>query len=125
MPRRKQPDALAAKVGLRIRALRMERGMSMAAMAEAAGVSKGHVTNIERGLAQTTVGTLVATGRALGLAPSLLLVFPGEEPLGSVLEHLRVSEDAAAEQALLAMAPPPKDTPRDNAPLKRGRRPKG
>jgi len=123
MPRREQPDPIAAKVGARMRALRGERGMSMSALAKAAGLSKGHMTNVERGFAQATVGTLVATAHALGVPPSMLLIFPGEEPLGSVLEHLRVSEDDAAERALLAMAPPPKETPRDDpkAPPKRGR----
>ncbi|UQA63448.1 helix-turn-helix domain-containing protein [Polyangium aurulentum] len=115
MPRRKQADPIAAKVGERIRALRVERGMSMSAVAKAAGLSKGHVTNVERGFAQATVGTLVSAAHALGVPPSMLLVFPGEEPLGSMLEHLRVSDDDA-EQTLLAMAPPPPPPPPEETP---------
>jgi transcriptional regulator with XRE-family HTH domain len=132
MPRLDLPDQLAAKVGSRLRSLRAERGMSMSKMAREAGLSKGHLANVERGLAQATVGTLVAAARALGVAPSMLLIFPGEEPLGAVLEHMRVNEDEAVQKALLAMVPAAKqgmaarkDTPaKDGTPRKRGRPPK-
>jgi len=105
MPRRELPEPLAEKVGSRLRALRLERGMSVSEVARLSGLSKGHLANMEHGFTQATVGTLVAAARALGVAPSMLLVFPGEEPLGSVLEHVRVHEDEGLEERLLKAVP--------------------
>ncbi len=110
MPRRALPDPLAEKVGSRLRALRLERGLSVSEVARVSGLSKGHLANVERGFAQATVGTLVAAARALGVAPSMLLVFPGEEPLGSVLEHVREHEDEGLVQLLLQKVPLKKRT---------------
>jgi transcriptional regulator with XRE-family HTH domain len=92
MPRRSIPEPIAVKVGARIRELRQERGMSLAALAEAAGLSKGHMSSVERGLVLITVGTIVATARALGVPPFVLAMFPHEEPLSAVIERVRSSE---------------------------------
>ncbi len=89
MPRRSIPEPIAAKVGARIRELRIERGMSIAALANAAGLSKGHMSSVERGLVLITVGTVVSTAKALGVPPFVLTMFPDEEPLSAVIEHVR------------------------------------
>ncbi|HRI63861.1 MAG TPA: helix-turn-helix transcriptional regulator [Polyangium sp.] len=89
MPRRSIPEPIAAKVGARIRELRIERGMSLAALANAAGLSKGHMSSVERGLVLITVGTVVSTAKALGVPPFVLTMFPDEEPLSAVIEHVR------------------------------------
>ena len=99
MPRRSTPEPIAAKVGARIRELRQERGMSLAALAEAAGLSKGHMSSVERGLVLITVGTVVATARALGVPPFVLAMFPAEEPLSAVIEHVRSSEGGDTNKA--------------------------
>jgi transcriptional regulator with XRE-family HTH domain len=99
MPRRSIPEPIAAKVGARIRELRQERGMSLAALAEAAGLSKGHMSSVERGLVLITVGTVVATARALGVPPFVLAMFPDEEPLSAVIEHVRSSEGGDTNKA--------------------------
>jgi transcriptional regulator with XRE-family HTH domain len=92
MPRRMNPDPVAAKVGTRIRDLRQERGMSLASLADESGLSKGHMSSVERGLVLITVGTVVSAARALGVPPFVLLMFPEEEPLAAVIEHARLAE---------------------------------
>jgi transcriptional regulator with XRE-family HTH domain len=92
MPRRVIPEPIAALVGARIRELRIERGMSLAALADAAGLSKGHMSSVERGLVLITVGTVVATAEALDVPPFVLGTFPEEDPLSAVIEHIRASQ---------------------------------
>lgn len=99
MPRRSIPEPIAAKVGARIRELRLERGMSLADLADAAGLSKGHMSSVERGLVLITVGTVVATARALGVPPFVLGMFPDEEPLSTVIEHIRSTEGGDTNKA--------------------------
>ncbi|HMY19246.1 MAG TPA: helix-turn-helix transcriptional regulator [Polyangium sp.] len=99
MPRRSIPEPIAAKVGARIRELRLERGMSLADLADAAGLSKGHMSSVERGLVLITVGTVVATARALGVPPFVLAMFPDEEPLSTVIEHIRSTEGGDTNKA--------------------------
>lgn len=92
MPRRAIPDPIAAKLGARFRALRKERGMSLVALADAAGLSKGHMSSVERGLVLINVSTVVATARALGVPTFVLTMFPNEDPLSAVIEHVRSME---------------------------------
>ncbi|UQA63449.1 helix-turn-helix domain-containing protein [Polyangium aurulentum] len=103
MPRRPNPEPVAAKVGTRIRDLRQERGMSLAALADASGLSKGHMSSVERGLVLITVGTVVSAARALGVPPFVLLMFPEEEPLAAVIEHVRLSEGGDPDKAAAAL----------------------
>lgn len=91
MPRRSIPEPIAAEVGARIHELRLERGMSIAALANAAGLSRGHLSSIERGLVLISVPTLVAIATALAIPPFVLVLSP-DEPLSVVIEHLRSSE---------------------------------
>lgn len=92
MPRRPIPDPIAAKLGARIRDLRKERGMSIAKLAASAGLSKGHMSSVERGLVLINVGTIVATACALGVPPFVLAMFPTEDPLSAVIEYVRSLE---------------------------------
>ncbi|MDI3290448.1 helix-turn-helix transcriptional regulator [Polyangium sp. 15x6] len=103
MPRRPTPEPVAAKVGARIRDLRQERGMSLAALADESGLSKGHMSSVERGLVLITVGTVVSAAKALGVPPFVLLMFPEEEPLAAVVEHVRASEGGDTDKAAAAL----------------------
>lgn len=103
MPRRPTPEPVAAKVGARIRDLRQERGMSLAALADESGLSKGHMSSVERGLVLITVGTVVSAAKALGVPPFVLLMFPEEEPLAAVVEHMRSSEGGDTDKAAAAL----------------------
>jgi transcriptional regulator with XRE-family HTH domain len=58
-------DELEQRLGERLRALRIERDLTQAELAEAANVSLGALKRLERGMGSTTT-TLVSVLRALG-----------------------------------------------------------
>jgi transcriptional regulator with XRE-family HTH domain len=66
-------DDLARLVGERLRAARHERGLSLAALAEAAGIGKGSLSEIENGARNPTLSTLYALADALGVPLATLL----------------------------------------------------
>jgi transcriptional regulator with XRE-family HTH domain len=80
-------DDLARLVGDRLRAARRERGLSVGALAEAAHVGKGSLSEIENGARNPTLGTLYALAGALGVPlatlvadqPGARLASPGVE----------------------------------------------
>ncbi|MES1209999.1 MAG: helix-turn-helix domain-containing protein [Pseudomonadota bacterium] len=77
MPRRAKPDALSLAVGMRIRQLREEQGITMERLAYESDVgSKGHLSNIERGLVRPTAHTLKALAERLGVELPDLVNFP-------------------------------------------------
>ncbi|HRI71742.1 MAG TPA: helix-turn-helix transcriptional regulator [Polyangium sp.] len=67
MPTRRIADPFAKKIGARIRDLRLDRGKSLAALAEASDVSTGHLSTIERGYVLMNVGTLGRIAKGLGV----------------------------------------------------------
>lgn len=67
MPTRRIADPLAQKLGARIRDLRLEQGKSLAALEAACGVSKGHLSSIERGYVVMNVDTLWKIAQRLGV----------------------------------------------------------
>ena len=66
-------DDLARLVGERLRAARHERGLSLAALAEAATIGKGSLSEIENGARNPTLGTLYSLAGALGVPLATLL----------------------------------------------------
>ena len=66
-------DSLVVRVGMRIRKLRMEQGISLRNFGKQAGVHPFHVMAIELGQLATTTKTLQAIATALGVAPLDLL----------------------------------------------------
>jgi transcriptional regulator with XRE-family HTH domain len=66
-------DDLARLVGERLRAARRERGLSVGALAEAAHVGKGSLSEIENGARNPTLGTLHALAGALGVPLATLI----------------------------------------------------
>ncbi len=105
---------LAAVVGDRVRSARAERGLSLGALARAAGVGKGSLSEIEHGARNPTIGTLYALAGALGVPLATLLAdrvgaevgSPGfvallldvHEAGGMVVEVYRLSFAAGAER---------------------------
>jgi transcriptional regulator with XRE-family HTH domain len=82
MPVRTVIDPFALQIGARIRAVRHKQGLSLAAMEITSGVSKGHLSNIERGQVSMNVITLYKIARALkvplmAILPPLARVMPG------------------------------------------------
>lgn len=66
-------ETLTAIVGSRVRALRQERGLSLAALAASAGIGKGSLSEIENGARNPTLGTLYALAGALATPLATLL----------------------------------------------------
>jgi transcriptional regulator with XRE-family HTH domain len=60
-------EGAAAKVGQRIRALRAARGVSLTALAAAAGIGKGSLSELETGRRNPTLDTLYAIAGPLGV----------------------------------------------------------
>jgi len=59
MPRRRVPDTLALAIGQRVRALREAAGLTMEKLAyESELGSKGHLSDLERGLLRPIAHTL-------------------------------------------------------------------
>ena len=76
------PDAL--KLGLKMRELRTGAGMTLEDIASAAGVSRSLVSQVERGLAQPSIGTLRGIASALGIPMAAFFLEDGaSDPNGS------------------------------------------
>jgi len=88
VPTRRVPDPFAAHIGARMRERRREKGMSLAQFAKASGLSKGHASNLENGLALMSVGTAFAVARALGVPPFLLCMREEDEPFAECLDKI-------------------------------------
>lgn len=79
MPRRTEPDPLAAKIGARVRALRGEAGLTLEGLAYSCEFSKGQLSTIEKGLAVPTASTIAVLSEGLEVLPLDLLTFPEED----------------------------------------------
>jgi transcriptional regulator with XRE-family HTH domain len=60
-------DAISVDVGIKLRQLRKERGLSIRALARASGISANALSMIERGRSSPTVSTLYKLAAALGV----------------------------------------------------------
>ena len=70
----RQEDALR-KLGLRLRQLREERGLSIAELAILTALAPSDITTMEAGELDIPVTTIVALARALGTTPARLLTY--------------------------------------------------
>jgi transcriptional regulator with XRE-family HTH domain len=73
--------ALAGAIGTRVRQERQARGWTLDQLAEAAGVSRRMVVNVEQGAANPSVGTLLRISDALGVGLPTLVETPAPKPL--------------------------------------------
>src|SRR2546429_5863072 len=71
------PDG--ARIGAQLRAARLAARMSMAEVAEQAGLTKGFVSKLERDLANASVASLIRLCDALGISVGSLLQAPKAE----------------------------------------------
>lgn len=95
-----------AAVGARIRALRTERGLSLSALAAAAGIGKGSLSELESGRRNPTLDTLYAVAGPLGVPLASLVDFRGgavvaDEGFETVLLHTERTASATSEVWLL------------------------
>jgi transcriptional regulator with XRE-family HTH domain len=73
--------ALALAIGVRVRQERQSRRWTLDQLAEAAGVSRRMVVNVEQGAANPSVGTLLRIGDALGVGLPALVEPPHVKPV--------------------------------------------
>jgi transcriptional regulator with XRE-family HTH domain len=71
--RRARDEKVAKAFGARLRELRLERGLTQEALAEAADVHPTFISNVERGYSAPTLYTLLGLARALGVRPGELV----------------------------------------------------
>ena len=67
-----------ADVGLRVRQLRLERGMSQETLGAVAGLDRTYVSGLERGKRNPSLRTLARIAEGLGVTPAELLRRAGE-----------------------------------------------
>lgn len=72
-----------------MRDLRLEKGLSLANLQQAGGLTPSQMSSAERGRVLITMGTVVSVAKALGIPPYLLLALSGDDPLTAVLEEIR------------------------------------
>ena len=70
----RQEDALR-KLGLRLRQLREEQGLSIADLAKLTALEPSDINTMEAGELDIPVTTIVALARALGTTPARLLTY--------------------------------------------------
>src|SRR5579859_5042380 len=73
--------ALALAIGVRVRQERQSRRWTLDQLAEAAGVSRRMVVNVEQGAANPSVGTLLRISDALGIGLPSLVEPPHPKPV--------------------------------------------
>jgi transcriptional regulator with XRE-family HTH domain len=74
-------SALASAIGVRVRQERQSRQWTLDRLAEAAGVSRRMVVNVEQGAANPSVGTLLRLSDALGVGLPTLVEPPQRTPV--------------------------------------------
>jgi transcriptional regulator with XRE-family HTH domain len=89
---RSKPDPVARKVGARIRVLREELGFSFEDFVAKSGLSRGYISELERGLVVPAVHTLATVAATLRLSVGDLVI--GD----SLRELLRLSEEMGSEE---------------------------
>lgn len=73
--------ALAVAIGARVREQRQSLGWTLDQLAEATGVSRRMVVNVEQGAANPSVGTLLRISDALGVGLPALVELPAPRPV--------------------------------------------
>jgi transcriptional regulator with XRE-family HTH domain len=87
MPSRRCPDPFAVQLGERIRQLRKEKKMTLPELSRASGISRGHLSDIERGQVVMTIGTLASLAGALEVPPFVICLVPKDDPEVAVIDH--------------------------------------
>ncbi|WP_084125081.1 helix-turn-helix domain-containing protein [Demequina sp. NBRC 110054] len=103
-------DDVAPVVGDRLRAIRASRGLSLGALAAAAGIGKGSLSEIERGSRNPNLSTLYSLANALDLPLAWLLAErPGAElgapGIDTTLLGTTGTEDDSVEVYTLRLTP--------------------
>lgn len=99
-----------AAAGARVRALRQECGLTLTALAAAAGIGKGSLSELESGRRNPTLDTLYAVAGPLGVPLAALLDFSAgavasDDGFEGVLLHTERDDASTSEVYLLRVAP--------------------
>ncbi|GJD55207.1 helix-turn-helix domain-containing protein [Methylobacterium dankookense] len=74
-------EAIAGTIATRMRKLRQDRGLSLQALADRAGIAKSHAWEIEQGRSRNpTIATAVGIARALGVSLDYLTGLTAAQP---------------------------------------------
>ena len=102
--------ALSSAIGARVRQERQSRRWTLDQLAEAAGVSRRMVVNVEQGAANPSVGTLLRISDALGVGLPALVQPPRPKPV-KVTRHgegaVLWSSESGGRAVLVAGTEPP------------------
>ena len=102
-------SASGATTGARIRAVRTERGLSLSALAAAAGIGKATLSELEAGRRNPTLDTLYALAGPLGVPLAALVDESqdtvGDDALTTLRLHLRRDADRTTEVYLIRVRP--------------------
>jgi len=80
-------DEAAVALGARVRSLRRERGWTLKQLGREAGLSHPFLSQLERGLARPSVGSVERIARALGVAVGLLWSAPARGGRSEVVRN--------------------------------------
>jgi transcriptional regulator with XRE-family HTH domain len=92
-------DAITRHLGTRVKSLRTQRGWSLESLADASGVSRSMLSQIEREQANPTLAVTLRIARAFGLSLGELLEIPGAASTVTVIRaedhtyHYRSDKD--------------------------------
>jgi transcriptional regulator with XRE-family HTH domain len=79
----READEADVRIGRRVRALRLEKNLSLADLAAKAGISIGALSQIERGMSSLRVRVIWPLAAALDIEPSALIA-DGSEPVNDL-----------------------------------------
>lgn len=105
------PKVLAHAIGRNMRALRAQRGLTLEALADRAGLSKGTVIGVEQARANPSIATLCSLADALGVGVATLIE-PDDAPRVRIKRRADTPAlwaSAAGSRALFLMGTDPPD----------------
>ena len=100
MPSKAGPARLARAIGVRIRALRAEAGLTQEQLAWACDLNKGYMSRLEAGKAMPSVAVLCAVAKNLGLNLMEVVAHDPRDPTCGLLDAIRRRDRRQAEVLL-------------------------
>lgn len=90
MPTRRHDEALLSRIGARLQAARVARGMTQAQLAEAVSIEPVTLSRYETGARGASITVLAAAAQALGVTLADLVA--DDRPLPAVTRDVRVEQ---------------------------------
>jgi transcriptional regulator with XRE-family HTH domain len=110
MPRRKRATKFTLAIGERLRAIREEKGLTLARVGEGSeddGNLKGHVSNIEHGRVNPTLLMLKKIAENIEVELPYLTTLPHESSRQALIERTRFMTEEEVEALLAQLGPVP------------------